>query len=105
MTSPAPLKRPGDTLVWAAGTGAYQESKRGTVIAVLPAGASLRAAIAATGRQPVRVKVGDVAKSDRYVVEVQTPHGPAYFAPLVKTVDADLRQERELRKLPVEAWR
>ena len=105
MTSPAPLKSPGDTLIWGAGVGAYQESKRGTVIAVLPAGASLTEAIRATGRKPTRIMVGETAKSARYVVEVQTPRGPAYYAPLVKVTDQKLRQEWELRKLPVEAWR
>jgi hypothetical protein len=95
--SPAPLKRPGDPLEWSSGVGALQDAKRGRVIAILPAGASLRVAIATTGRAVERVHAQDVAKSDRYVVMVQTKTGPAYHAPLVKTVDRELRKTEELR--------
>jgi hypothetical protein len=97
MTSPSPLKRPGDPLEWSSGVGALQDAKRGRVLAILPAGQSLRAAIAAAGRKVQRVHAQDVAGSDRYVVEVKTVHGPAYHAPLVKTVDRELRKTEALR--------
>jgi hypothetical protein len=90
--APLPMKRPGDRLEWSSGTGALQKAKRGVVIAILPAGQSLTAGIEATGRRAVRVQAEEIAKSDRYVVEVQAVHGPAYYAPLVKTVDLELRE-------------
>jgi hypothetical protein len=89
--APTPLKQPGDPVEWSSGTGVLQDAKRGRVLAILPAGESLRAAIAAAGRKVQRVHAQDVAGSDRYVVEVQTKRGPAYHAPLVKTVAEEAR--------------
>jgi hypothetical protein len=97
MTSTSPLKRPGDPLEWSSGVGALQDAKRGRVLAILPAGESLRAAIAAAGRKVQRVHAQDVAGSDRYVVEVKMRLGPSYHAPLVKTVDRELRKTEALR--------
>jgi hypothetical protein len=95
--APAPLKRPGDLIEWSSGAGALQDAKRGRVLSILPAGESLRTAIEAAGRKVQRVHAQDTAGSDRYVVEVQTKHGPSYHAPLVKTVDREIRNTEALR--------
>lgn len=99
MTAPAAsLKSPGDILEWSSGAGALQKAKRGRVLAVLPAGESLKDCIEkAIGRSAWRIKAQDVAKSARYVVAVQESGRTYYYAPLVKTVDRELRELAALK--------
>ncbi|WP_437310105.1 hypothetical protein [Sorangium sp. So ce388] len=91
------MKRVGDVLPWSSGAGALQQSRRGRIIAIAEPGERLSEAVEKTGRRATRLMAGEKAKSARYVVEVQTVNGPAYYAPLVKTIDRQLREQAEVR--------
>lgn len=94
------MKKVGDTLEWTSGAGGMDKMKKGEVIAIVPAGGSLKSALIGTGRDASRsaIKAQDVSDSDRYLVQV--PRGGKsiffdYHAPLVRTIDNALARTKQ----------
>lgn len=106
MTSPAPLKRPGDPLEWQSGPTCLRQDHEGRVLAVLEAERSLSECIlAVTGQRPTgaRLMAQERAARARCVVAVPRETGRGrlaaesgdadFYAPLVSTVDNQLRRQ------------